>query len=516
MSASDRLVLSRSRAVVAARAGLAGTDTAAYTVYLAVLTVLIVAVPLLRAVVLALAEPEILAALTSPAAHRGVGAGAAVLAACALLTARARGPVVPSPFLTEFLVASDLPRSITLRRPFLVTVSVLTMAAVTVTGLPVVAVLLGSSATVIPAVIPGVLVVVGSAAYAGVLALLWLVGQSCPRRVTTPLALVILAGAVVAAAGNDIVTLVTPWGWLEFLWRSLGPNTPVHWGAFIALILSSVAFLAVPALLNNLRAGDISAQSLRWQTVGTLVQTGDVAGAGGALRPPPTRGRRDRIAFTGPLPIAILRRDLGAARRFPGRTALGSLALVGAGWLSAQAASASPVAGWAAALSGALLAYLAVGVLCDGLRSATENAGPSSLYGWNAVPMICAHAILPGLACLVLGSIGAVTATLSGAPVAALPWWALLSVFVVLVRVLDCAKGPMPIGLLLPIVTPMCDVSILNVIAWQADAVLIVLAVAGTLTVMHTTAGAVAVVWLGIGSAGVAVLAARRIRALMV
>jgi len=100
-----------------------------------------------------------------------------------------------------------------------------------------------------------------------------------------------------------------------------------------------------------------------------------------------------------------------------------------------------------------------------------------------------------------------------GAPISVLPRWMLVSVFIVLVRILDCAKGPMPIGLLLPVVTPVGDVSILNVIAWQADALLIVLTTAGGLTVLFSTVGPEAAVWLTAGIGIVAALAGRRIRA---
>lgn len=509
---SDRQILSRSRSVAASRAGLTTTRTAGYTVYVAVLIIAIVAVPLLRAVVLGLATPEVIAAMTSPHSYRAVGAIAAMLAACALTTARTRGPVVPSPFLAEFLAGSGLARGDTMRRHFLVTVTVMVVAAVTISGLAVVALLLDASTAAVPAAI----IVLGFASYACALAMLSLIGQSSPRRVTTPLALVILGSAYAVAVGVDIVTFATPWGWLALLWESLGPNKPIQWLPVVALALSPLAFLAAPALLNNLRLSELMTQSRRWQTIGTLVQTGDVAGATGTLRTPPTRGRHGLISLNGPLPIAIVQRDLGTARRFPLRTALGSLAIVCAGWLSAQTATASEGINWVAALSGPLLAYLAVGVLCDGLRNANENAGPSSLYGGSAVTMIGSHTILPFIACIIFGSTGTVAATFLGAPITTLPWWTLLSVFVVLVRVLDCAKGPMPIGLLLPVVTPVGDVAILNVIAWQADALLIVLTTAGALTVFHSTAALDAAVWLTACIGVVAALAGRRIRALAV
>lgn len=509
-TSTDRQILAQSRSVTASRAGLPTASDAVYTVYVAVLIVAIVAVPVVRSIVLGLASPDILATIVAPDSYRGVGAIAAVLAACAVLIGRTRGPVVPSPFLTEFLAGSHLARSDTLRRSFLISVTVLALAAVTVSGIVVGARFLGGPTAAIPAA----LVVLGSIAYSGVLAVLWLIGQSCPRRTTIPLAIVILGSAIAVGIGVDIVMLATPWGWLALLWKSLGPAAPVPWWPVIALALSPLAFLAAPALLNNLRSPELMAQARRWQSIGTLVQTGDIAGASGALRTPPTRGRHYRISFTGPLPIAILQRDIGSARRFPARIAFGSLALVAAGWLNAQTASATDGLDWAVALAGVLLGYLAAGVWCDGLRNANENVGPSSLYGRSALTMIGSHALLPGLACLLLGSIGAIAAVTGGAPIGVLPWWMLVSVFIVLVRILDCAKGPMPIGLLLPIVTPVGDVSILNVIAWQADALIIVLTTAGGLSVLSSTAGPEAALWLTAGIGIVAALAGRRIRAL--
>ncbi|WP_105034244.1 hypothetical protein [Cryobacterium aureum] len=509
-TSTDRQILAHVRLVTASRAGLPTASDAVYTVYVAVLIVAIVAVPVVRSIVLGLASPEILSTIVAPDSYRGVGAIAAVLAACALLIGRTRGLAVPSPFLIEFLAGSHLARSDTLRRPILFSVTVLALAAVTVSGIVVGARFLGGPTAAIPAA----LILLGSIAYSGVLAVLWLMGQSCPRPTTIPLAIVILGSAVAAAAGADIVMLASPWGWLALLWASLDPAAPVLWWPALTLALSPLVFLAAPALLNNLRSPELMAQARRWQSIGTLVQTGDIAGASGALRTPPARGRRYRISFTGPLPIAILQRDIGTARRFPVRITFGSLALVVAGWLNAQTDSAQGGLDWVVALAGVLLAYLAAGVWCDGLRNANENVGPSSLYGRSALTMIGSHALLPGLACLLLGSIGTIAAVAGGAAIGVLPWWMLVSVFIVLVRILDCAKGPMPIGLLLPIVTPVGDVSILNVIAWQADALIIVLATAGGLSVLFSTAGPEAAVWLTAGIGIVAALAGRRIRAL--
>jgi len=510
-ASADRQILTQVRSVIAGGSGLPTPINAGYMIYVALLVTAIVAVPLIRSIVLGLASADVLATITAPDSYRVVGVVGAVLAASALLIARTRGPIVPSPFLTEFLAGSQLARSDTLRRPFLVSISVLVLVAFMVAGIVVGAQLLGGTTAVLPAA----LVVLACLAYSGFLALLWLIGQSCPRRTTVPLAVAILGTAIAIGLGIDAAVLATPWGWVAMLWESLGhPVTPIRWWPVIALAVSPLMFLAAPTLLNNLRSSEIMAQARRWQSIGILVQTGDVAGASGVLRSPPTRGRHSPIALTGPLPLAILQRDIGAALRFPVRSALGAVALVGAGWLNAHTPSVTNGLDWIVALSSVLLAYMAAGVWCDGLRNATENAGPTSLYGRNILTMIGSHALLPALACVVLGSIGAGAAVIGGAVFSALPWWILSTIFIVLVRILDCAKGPMPIGLLLPIVTPAGDVSILNVIAWQFDAPLIVLTIAGGLSILFVTAGPEAIIGLIISIGIVMALAGRRVRAL--
>ena len=495
--------------MLAERRAATPSDTV-YLIYVSALVTALIAAPAVVAIVRGLAQPQVVAALSSPGSARIVGMIAALLAAGALLLGRTRGPVVPSPFLTEFLVGSDLPRSATVLRPFLASGAVLACSVVAAVGLVVAARVVGGAAASVSAV----LVVLGCLGFSGLLAGLWLVGQSLPRRFTVGLAFVVtVTGATVTVDGT---LPFTPWGWIALLWQGLGE--PTVWWPALALALSSLALLGVPALLGNLRADEMMAQSRRWQSISALVQTGDVAGASGALRDPPTRGRRRRMPLTGPLLVAIVQRDLIAAGRFPVRIALGSLALVGAGWLTAVTSTMPEGIAWITALAGVSLAYLGVGVWCDGLRNAADNATPGSLYGRSALSMIGSHAVVPVLAAITFGSLGAMGDNNNVA------WWMLLAAFIVLVRVLDCAKGPMPIGLLLPIPTPVGDVSILNAIAWQADALLIVLIVAGGLTVQVGAAGPGAAgleatglgaaLWLAVAGALVAALALRRIRAL--
>jgi len=85
----------------------------------------------------------------------------------------------------------------------------------------------------------------------------------------------------------------------------------------------------------------------------------------------------------------------------------------------------------------------------------------------------------------------------------------------VIVRVYDSAKGPLPVFLLTPVVTPAGDLSVLNVLLWQSDAVLLTLALGGGLTVAFYSGAAgvvVAVIWLVLGGGVIALLARRRLR----
>ena len=62
------------------------------------------------------------------------------------------------------------------------------------------------------------------------------------------------------------------------------------------------------------------------------------------------------------------------------------------------------------------------------------------------------------------------------------PWTVTLVAFLVIVQALSAFKGMLPLELLTPVPTPMGDLSFLNVAFWPADAVTVVLVIAGGLT----------------------------------
>src|SRR5690606_25460174 len=109
-------------------------------------------------------------------------------------------------------------------------------------------------------------------------------------------------------------------------------------------------------------------------------------------------------------------------------------------------------------------------VLCDGLRHAAALGEGSAQYGLSRPALRGLHAVWPTLAGIGLAGAGA---ALAGAPVGLAA--AVVGV-VVAVRLADVLKGVMPVEMLVPIVTPMGDLSAAGRAVWLADGPLLVLA----------------------------------------
>lgn len=519
---SDRSALRAARAVIAQRGGKQGTGDIAYLTYTVVLTAAIAVFPVVRLVVLGLATPSVQALSALPEVVGVVTLAGSILVAGALLLGPIRGPAIPRPFLAQFLLGSPIARRLGLRRPFFSSSFVLAFLFVSGVGILAIANKISTSSadgTGDPQVVA--LVMVSALAFSILLSLAWLVGQTLPRwAIGTVAAFVLATGALAACSSvpplTPLATLsstVTPWGWLALSLQGLSATSTIVWPT-AALLLSLVSVASIPALLNSISTPKVLAQSLRWQTTGMLLTTGDASAAIGGFRPPPTRARHLRITFHGPMILAVFTRDALAIIRFPMRLTVGTVSIMAAGWLIGSAAAAPEDIRWAIALPGALLAYLAAGVWCDGLRNSSSNATASSLYGWAVGPRTLAHAVAPLIAVIVFGGAGVL---LAGNAQASAMWWVLLAVFTVIVRVYDSAKGPLPVLLLMPIVTPVGDLSVLNVLLWQSDAILLALAIGGGLSLAYFTgaSGAVAAfISLVLISVVVALLALRRIRAI--
>ncbi|WP_308466270.1 hypothetical protein [Rathayibacter soli] len=532
---SDRLALRAARAVIAQRGGRRGTGDIAYLTYSACLATAIAVFPVLRFIVLGLATPSVQGVIRTPATTGAVALAGSILVAGAMLVGPIRGPAVPRPFLIQYLLGSPIARRLGLRRAFLWSCAAVALLLVLTAALiaiaqavsgnssgpsagPTISLTIGPSAEASSAV----LFLVAAFAFSVLVSIAWLLGQAVRRWITVSAAAVILATGVLAVADLPalafVTTNATPWGWLALSFQAATTSAPVIWPA-AAMVIALVTAGSIPFLLDNVSAPKALAQSRRWQTTGMLLTTGDAAAAAGGFREPPRRGRRLRVPMGGPMPFAVFTRDILAITRFPTRLAFGIVGIVTAGWLIGICGAAPDGIRWAIALPGALLAFLSVGVWCDGLRDSSANATGASLYGWAIGPRTLAHALAPAAAAILFGGVGALlggTGLDGGAASAAsVSWWILLAAFIVVVRVYDSAKGPLPVLLLTPVVTPAGDLSVLNVLLWQSDAVLLTLALGGGLTVAFYSgaAGAVsAVTWLGLGGVVIALLALRRLR----
>lgn len=487
----------------------------AYAVYAGIMVAAIVVAPIVRAVVLYLAEPAASAVLVEvgPAAS-----GTVFALACAAFVALGgvRGPALVTPFLTFAVVGGGHPRRRTLLRPMVRALLGLALAGAAI------ALLFGL-----------VLVTVGSAsvgaagAFAGAGALVgivcagcWLLGQRASAAVRAGIVGGVLASAVLWAVLPG-VSVVLPWGWIAELFP-VGAVEGSAIGPLLGLgVLAVVALAAIPLLLDGLRGPGLLAQAQRWQTAGTLAFTGDLAMAMGEFRAVPRRGRglaalgRGGGRRRGGLVGVFARRDLVGSLRTPARFVLACAGCLGFGLLIAVAVGASGVAVWIAACAAAIVGFLALGVWSDGFRHAAEAASAPALYGVSTLRLVGLHAVLPVVGGVLFSAGGVVIGFVLWGGVA---WLALgaavLSVLLlVLVRVYDSVKGPLPQELMAPIPTPAGDASALVVAVWQADAVIIACVAVGVVTANVASGGVAGVAWAVAFAVMVGWMARRRVLA---
>jgi hypothetical protein len=126
-----------------------------------------------------------------------------------------------------------------------------------------------------------------------------------------------------------------------------------------------------------------------------------------------------------------------------------------------------------------MLGYLSAGAFSDGVRAHADNIGAPPLFGIAAQPLALFHLILPLIASCVLmvaGAVGASGFVHSELQISVVTASAFAVVMVAL-RGVSAVKGPLPITLLLPVPTPVGDVSILFALAWAFDGLLIALGI---------------------------------------
>ncbi|WP_291757600.1 hypothetical protein [Cellulomonas sp. 73-145] len=444
----------------------------AYNVYLAALLAPLVVFPVVRTIVLALSGSRVLAALVGPSSVPTVGMVLGLLMAALMWLGVLYGPVTLEPAFVRLLADTDLPRHRTLSRPFAI-------KAAAVVGVALMA----------AALFGGVLVNGGFASLAGaarftalcamfavMAAVAWLAGQATSQRVAG------LAGALTTALALLGLALPgfgrwLPWGWVAAAWPPIaGPPATTD----LALgVVAALAVVATRPLLDRLRSSRLTDDATRWRAATTAALSGDVAHALGSLRARPSVGRRWSAVRGGPSIAVFLVRDMVGAARTPVRLLVGIVTLVAA--VITLALASSLPAGWVLASVGATGAYLAVGVLADGFRHATDAAVAPALYGYGTPALFSRHGVAPLAGAAVAAALGAVSASALGIGMRLLPVCVVL-ILVVLARAYDSAKGPLPVVLLTPMPSPIGDLSSVNVSLWEADALIIAM-VAGALAV---------------------------------
>ncbi|MFC7374007.1 hypothetical protein ACFQS2_14415 [Brachybacterium sp. GCM10030267] len=476
-----------------------------YLVYVAALSVLVFGSSALQAAGSALARPDVLPVLTTTAAPQVSTAVTLAAGAALVLLGAVRGPALLAPFFIETLAWSGIRRRAVLWRPFLRALMVPLFAAVVLAALIAVTLLTAGHTTA-----AGSMWFVVAAVGTGLLlATSWLAGQ-----LLDPAGRRLLAGALAVGA---VLTAFAP------LTVGLGGAYPVGAGAAgawaLGLLVTGILLTAagVP-LLDRLRGRVLQEQAQRWQSAVTVATSGDLAAAAGTFRLPPSTGRRLGAIGPGPLMLVYARRDAVAWLRSPESVTTGALVTVlAAATLAGSTTMTGPLA-WFAVLVGSMGLWAASGPFVDGIRHAVHTLGAPGLFGQSAEVQALLHTVAPALLLAGLASVGGAGYWLIGAggPGALQAVLLPLALTPVMItgRVRDAAKGPMPLRLITPMPTPQGDASVIPMLAWQSDAVLLAVA-AGALTAALGLLGPLWILVAAAGLTGVTGLMARaRLRAL--
>ena len=494
------------REVWAKRSGARTRSDSLYLVYVVVLSVLIFGVPVLRMTGTALSRPDVLPLLLAHGAPQLSAALALAGTAVLVLLGAVRGPALLSPFFTASLASSAIPRRAVLWRPLMRSLLVTVLSALVPAVL--IAVTLLSAGYVEPGAAAWfALAAVGTGLLLG---LAWFAGQllgSSGRR--------LLAAALGVLA---IGALLPPWG------LGIGGAYPGggRWPGLSATALMVAGVLAIVAavpLLDRLRGSVLQEQAARWEAATVSATTMDLAGAARTFEPPPATGRSLPAIGGRPLAVLYARRDLVAWLRSPERTVLGIIAsLLSALSLGGSTLLTGPLA-WFLLFLGTLALWFASGTFVDGIRHGVHTLGAPRLFGQSAAVQTLLHLIAPMVLLTVLGALGGVAAAITAG---AGPWPALQAVLLptllapVLIagRARDAAKGPMPLSLSTPMPTPQGDMSVLPMLVWLSDAIMLALGV-GALLLVSASAGAAWMLGVAVAaSALMGLLAWVRLRAL--
>lgn len=486
-----------------------GSRDLGYTIYAVGMLALVAIVPAVRVLFLALTTPSVLLAIGGPDVSGVVAATAGCLLVLLGGLGAVRGPAHYPPFLAAILMGSDLTHYSVLRRTFWLSALAVAAGLMIVCTVFAVALVFGGQIEFYK----GLPFIVGGAAFGILTSVVWGWGQRLGPRSAWVLATGIGFGVLVTYVLPPFAAL-TPWGWLSLLFPSVVARDEL-WPLVALCVVALGAVLATRFLLNGMSTHELVSQSQRWESATSAAISGDPNLALSIFRPLPSIGRSwNAIRPRFPLWGVFWLRDLTGAYRTPVRFMFAVVGLLAAGVIVAVGAM-QPSSGWVLGAAGSLLGYVSLGSLSDGLRHAVEAYSAPQLYGLSRVALLMYHSSLPitlGVLSMMLGS---VPFMLFGASVTGAYASILVATVVFLVRLFDSAKGPLSPSLLAPIPTPFGDLSGTIVLAWQADAVLLV-SIAGALTLVgFQNGGSAAGVVIAVSSAVVILaLSVKRFRRL--
>lgn len=463
----------------------------AYAVYVGLLVLLTVAAPWCWGVGLTLAQPNVLSILKGPDADHMLGVMCGCILAGVVVFGAVRGPALLSPFFTLVLAGNDLPRSRTLRRPFMQSAALLTgilMGVALMAGTVLVAT---GNASAWDAV--AFMAAVGCFGVLGSVA--WLSGQVLGDKNAAKLSTGLLLSSLFNVAVPSLAVLA-PWGWVGRLW--LAGSTVNLWALAGLLLVTAATVRLVPKLLNSLTGTALLDQSTRWQVAGVSAFVGDAAAALGSFRAQPRWGRTLPAVTRNHVAARFLIRDFLGALRTPKRFMTGIVFLLLGNFTLVLGSSLLGMPAWLLGGLGGVLCYLAVGVFSDGFRHAGEAASAPPLYKYSNTQLYALHAAFPLVVTFVCSLIVTASVAATGVPVGARALG--ISVLIVIVRAYDSAKGSLPVSLLSPMPSQFGDISTVAVLVWQADAILISAAAGAALLALISSGSLLAAATLLVGT----------------
>lgn len=438
----------------------------AFTIYATMLGVLVVALPVSRAIWLSVTSAAAISSLASPAAPVVAALAIDALWAAALAVGKSHGPAQLPAFLVYVLAGSDLARSTAFRRPIIRALSIVIASCGLVAATTSAALLSAGQCTLL-----GAVAFTGCGLLVGLISVvLWLTGQAWPRAATLA-ALILIGLALVAAFAASSTLTAYPWGWAAISY----PTSSSLGGIALLLPLSIGLMALIPTILNQMRIEDLLSQAARWETAVTHAVNLDLSSASAVYQAKPQVGRRWRAVRR--LRAASTRffvRGLIGAARTPGRLAAGAIFIAGAGVMIALAMAPGTPSGLFGAAAGLLL-FAGTGPLTDGVRHAAQVSSDFPIYGLSDTALLLAHTAMPVALTAAIGvTAAAIAAVACGYPaLAPLLETLLLAVIALGARVGAALKGPLPLFLLTPVSSPLGDPMPLARLAWALDGVLL-------------------------------------------